>query len=72
MKPKKPKPKSTQANELIAWAQKTILGPGVKARIKKDAALPKRYPGNTGILWLPEWQDCVLDNPAPAKKRAEK
>jgi hypothetical protein len=70
----KPKPKSknarhssdTQANKLIAWAGKTILGPGVKERIKRDAARPR---SNTGILFLPEWQDAVLDNPQPAKKR---
>ena len=49
-----------QANELIRWAGKTILGPGVKKRIKKNAAMPHRYPGTTGILWLPEWQDGVL------------
>ena len=74
----KPKPKNTrhssdaQANELIKWAGKTILGPGVKARIKADAAKPKIYPGNTGILFMPEWQDAVLDNPQPVKKRDPK
>jgi hypothetical protein len=59
MKPK-PKLKSTQANKLIKEAREKILGPGLKERIKRDAERPYKYPGNTGILWLPEWQDGVL------------
>jgi hypothetical protein len=63
----KPKPKNTrhssdaQAKKLLAWAQKTVLGQGVKDRIARAKAKPHRFPGNTGILFDPNWQDKVLD-----------
>jgi hypothetical protein len=59
----KPKLKSTQANKLLKEARAKILGPGLKARIKKNAAKPYINRGNFGIYWDPNWQDGVLDMP---------
>ena len=48
---------SETSSELLKAALKKILGPGVRARIEADAALPKRFPGNDGIKFDPKWQD---------------
>ena len=40
----------------------------MRERIKKDAAMPAKFPGNDGILFLPEWQDAVLELSARPKK----
>jgi hypothetical protein len=80
MKPKKPKPKSdAQARKLLAWAQKAVLGQEVKDRIAKAKARPHLFPGNTGILFDPRWQDGVLMTdediaalPEKMRKRREK
>jgi hypothetical protein len=50
------------------WIFDTITGPGVKKRIRRDAAQPKKFPGTDGIRYDPNWQDDILDlRPRPKK-----
>jgi hypothetical protein len=46
-------------DKLARWIFDTITGPGVKKRIKRDAVRPKRFPGNDGIRFDPNWQGDI-------------
>jgi hypothetical protein len=51
---------SASANKIFDASLKRILGPGVQARIKADAVMPVRFPGNDGIYFDPNWQDDII------------
>jgi hypothetical protein len=55
-------------NKLFKFALDKIMGPGVQERIKRDAAQPKRFPGNDGIRFDPNWQDDIIKTKPAAPK----
>jgi len=56
-------------DKLARWIFDTITGPRVKKRIKRDAARPKRFPGNDGIRFDPNWQDDIIGVKQPKPRR---
>lgn len=41
---------------------RAVTGPGFRARVKAEQALPNKFKADDGVIFNPEWQDDIVSD----------